>query len=301
MTNQKWKAPLIINLLSIISILAIQYNAQPKIYLGYFFALFLIFFIGNYAGKKSGATLGFLIVGLGLLLRKFFPIIENLKNKKLEEFLVQNEAYSQFINSYFIGFLLLGALIGFLGGFLAEHLDKQDHKPMNVNTLSYMGFFVALSVVINTLRIGNISFGGFPIILSGYFLGPINGFIIGAVSDVLGFLIRPSAFSFNPLFTLTSALTGLIPVLINNILGEKYPNYSFWKMLLGILIGQFLTSVILVPLFQVWIYGNRTFLYYFTAAAAKQAFSIPIYAFLGMSLLDRLSKILKLIQVRPEK
>lgn len=300
MTNQKWKPPLFIALLSVISILAIQYNAKPEIYLGYFLALFLLFFIGNYAGKKLGAALGFSVVGLGLLLRKFFPIMENLKDKKLEEFLAQNEAYSHFINSYFLGFLLLGALFGFLGGLLAEYLNHKERTPMNVNTLSYMAFFIALSVVINTLRIGNISFGGFPIILSGYFLGPINGFIVGAVADILGFLIRPSAFAFNPLFTLTSALTGFIPVLVNNILGEKYPNYTFWKMLFGIFIGQFLTSVLVVPLFQVMLYGNKTFLYYFTSAATKQAISVPLYAFLGVSLLDRLSKILKLIQVKPE-
>ncbi len=292
MKNTKIRNLVIVAILAVISVLAIRYNAKPEIYLGYFFALFLIFIMGNYCGKYCGAVLGILITGTGLLLRRFSPIMENLKGDRLQEFLTQNQNYLQFITQYFWAMILLAAFVGFLGGMVSTVLKEDSKTKINVNRLSYMAFFVALSVVINTLRIDTISFGGFPIILSGYFLGPISGFLVGAVSDVLAFLVRPSAFAFNPLFTLTSALTGLIPVLITNLLGDKYPKYGFIKILIGIFVGQFLTSVLMVPLFQVILYGNKTFLYYFTAAAIKQAVSIPIYAFLTLSLNDRLSKIL---------
>ena len=141
--------------------------------------------------------------------------------------------------------------------------------------------FVALSVAINTARVGSISFGGFPIILSGYFLGPINGFIVGALADVIAYIIRPSAGGgFNPLFILTSALTGFIPVVVTRLLGEKYPNYNFPKLFAGIFVGQMLTSVIMVPFFRVMLYGENTFIFFASSAFIRQAFNMPLYAFL---------------------
>lgn len=292
MKNTKTKDILIAVGLSVISIIAIYYNAKPEIYLGYFLALFLIFVIGSYCGKYCGALLGLLITGAGLLLRKLFPMLENLKDKKLETFLAQNESYLAFFSQYFWAMMLLAVLVGFLGGLIGNTLKKDSERKISINRLSYMAFFVALSVIINTLRIGTVSFGGFPIILSGYFLGPISGFLVGAAADLLGFLVRPSAFAFNPLFTLTSALTGLIPVLTTHLLGGRYPKYSFVKVFIGIFTGQLITSVLLVPLFQVLLYGNKTFLYYLSSAALKQAVSIPLYAFLTLSLHDRLAKFL---------
>ena len=85
--------------------------------------------------------------------------------------------------------------------------ERVQKNYFSARTLSYLAMFVALSVVLNTLRVGPISFGGFPIIYGGLALGPVYGFIIGLVSDLLGFLVRPSGNGFNLAFTLTSALT----------------------------------------------------------------------------------------------
>lgn len=171
----------------------------------------------------------------------------------------------------------------------------EKSKSFNVQKLVYASVFVALSVVINSLRIGSVSFGGFPIIFSGYVLGPIMGFIVGFVSDLVGFIVRPSSFGFNPLFALTSALTGAIPVIVTTkLLGDKYPEFKLWKILVGIFIGQTITSVILVPIFRVMLYGKNTFWFYMTSAAAKQAISIPIYAVLMKIVWDRIKGFVKL-------
>ncbi|MGL5440553.1 MAG: folate family ECF transporter S component [Filifactoraceae bacterium] len=58
-----------------------------------------------------------------------------------------------------------------------------------------------------------ISFTNVPIILGGMFLGPIGGFIVGAVSDIIGAILFPQG-TFFPGFVLSSGLVGLIPGLI---------------------------------------------------------------------------------------
>ena len=157
--------------------------------------------------------------------------------------------------------------------------------------IAYGAIFVALSVAINTMRIGSISFGGFPIIFSGYALGPLMGFIAGGLAVVACFLISLSSTgSFNPLFTLTSALTGAIPILITRLLGDKYPDYKLWKIFIGIFVGQTITSVIMVPIFTSLLFGRNTIWFYMWKAGIKQALSIPVYAILLKAINDIIIK-----------
>ena len=158
--------------------------------------------------------------------------------------------------------------------------------------IAYASIFIALSVVVNSLRIGKVSFGGFPIIFSGYALGPVMGFVVGAMADIVGFIVRPSSTGgFNPLFIMTSALTGAIPVIVTSALGDKYPKYSLWKIFVGILVGQVVTSVIMVPIFLTILYGKKSLWLYMASAATKQAFSIPIYAALLKTLHEATAKV----------
>ncbi len=95
---------------------------------------------------------------------------------------------------------------------------QRSRNFLNPRSIAYASLFVALSVVINTFRIGSVSFGGVPIIFSGYVLGPVMGFIVGAMADIVGFIVRPSGNAFNPVFVLTSALTGMLPILVTKLL-----------------------------------------------------------------------------------
>ena len=163
---------------------------------------------------------------------------------------------------------------------------------------------VALSVVINTLRFGSISFGGFPIIFSGLTMGPIMGFIVGAIADVVGFIVRPSASGgFNPLFILTSALTGFIPGVVIIALKDKYPKYKTWKVFLAIFIGQLITAVLMVPLFITFIrqsnlFGTNAFwISYYTrvvAAFARQTLNVPVYTIIFATIIKPISKTIDL-------
>lgn len=162
---------------------------------------------------------------------------------------------------------------------------------LSVKQITYAAIFIALSIIVNSLRIGMVSFGGFPIILSGFALGPVLGFIVGFLSDFLAFIVRPSATgAYNPIFGLTSAFTAVIPVVIAYALGDRYPKYTLWKIFVGILIGQFLTSVLIAPYFVDKLFLPGTFFIKMIAAAKKQAISVPIYAYLCKVLLDTTTK-----------
>lgn len=169
-------------------------------------------------------------------------------------------------------------------------MTKINDKKITTKQLVYSAIFAAISVAINTIRFGFFSFGGLPIIMSGYALGPNLGFIVGAVADIVGVIVRPPASGgVNPLFTLTSALTGFIPVFITTKLGDKYPKWTYWKVLIGIVIGQYITSVTLVPIFMSLIAGKNIFWPYFTKALIKQTIQAPFYAFLTKIILERIS------------
>ena len=83
---------------------------------------------------------------------------------------------------------------------------------LSTKTIIISGFLVALNIILSRLLIipGIINFGGFPIIFGGIVFGPLVGGIVGAVGDVVSYIIRPMGV-FMPHFTLTSTLTGVIP------------------------------------------------------------------------------------------
>jgi len=135
---------------------------------------------------------------------------------------------------------------------------------MNISsrTITITGFLIALSILLTRvasirLAIGGvegirIGFGGLPIILGGILFGPLYGGIIGAFSDILGYIINPIG-AYMPHFTLTSALTGIIPALILKI--NQKNELNIFKLGIAVTVGQVITSLILVPYFIHTIFG----------------------------------------------
>lgn len=255
----------------------------PKVYLGLVAAVIVVLFASRLLDKKYSLIASMASIALGMALQVKMPMIPKMKPEKLEALKPLIETYHENLIKYGV---IIVAIVGILVYALSPKI-KLARRQSSTRKITYMAMFVALSVVINTMRFGSISFGGFPIIYSGLVLGPVNGFIVGAVSDVLGFIVRPSSGGgYHVLFTLTSALTGLIPILVVRLFKVKYPNFKFYQVLLGIFVGQMITSVIMSPYFQAFIFGKNTFIYYATKALIKQAVSIPLYAALFTSMTE---------------
>ncbi len=129
--------------------------------------------------------------------------------------------------------------------------------------VTYLGLLIGLAIILTRLASIRIAFGGvegirlgfgaLPIIMAGVYFGPLNGALVGALADVVGYFINPMG-AYMPHFTLTSALTGAIPGLVVFWSGrEKQP--SLGLLLAFIALGQLVTSIILVPYFLWTLFG----------------------------------------------
>lgn len=163
-------------------------------------------------------------------------------------------------------------------------------KKINAKTLTIAGFLIALNIVLSRIVAipGLVNFGGFPIIFAGVALGPVFGGIVGAVGDVVSFIIRPTG-AFLPHFVLTSALTGIIPGLVANLLKNEIRDPKLWKVFVSILTGQIITSVLMVPYFRQILFG-QPFMVNFLRTLPKQAINIPVYSVIIVVLVKALSK-----------
>ncbi len=124
------------------------------------------------------------------------------------------------------------------------------------------GFLIALSIILTRIASLRIAIGGvegiriglgkLPIILGGIIFGPLSGGLIGAFSDLLGYFINPIGV-YMPHFTLTSALTGIIPATILILARKEEPNV--FDLGIAITVGQVIVSIILIPYFLNILFG----------------------------------------------
>lgn len=253
---------------------------------------------------------------LGILGLQFFPILPQVSEKKLAAFNAAFPVYQSTLWRYAVFVVLLHAALACLAAYLYRYLsakvsavgaatDKAAASEVTmssgslnsktnkyVKNLALMGVFVAFGVIVNTLRAGFFSFGGFPIILSGLFLGPLPGFFVGAVTDIVAFIVRPGG-DFSPFYTLTSALTGFMPIFILQYLLKipacrKLKANNFFLLLFAIAVTQLCTTVLLVPFLRSFLYGQGLFFVYFSKALSRQLFNVPLYAYLAGGILQRL-------------
>lgn len=141
--------------------------------------------------------------------------------------------------------------------------------------LTFAAMLAAISVVLKLLNVNVTLLGGLVkeinlspavIMFSGMALGPVYGGAVGALTDVLGWLINPQG-GYIPIFTVTNALVGIIPYFLFN---RKKP-LGFAKVLLSVAVTQFVCSFILntltliflgfMPAKLAWFRALSTFLF----------------------------------------
>lgn len=161
--------------------------------------------------------------------------------------------------------------------------------------LAYLAVLIALNVVLTrvaSLRLAfggvegiRIGMGGLPVIMAGVFWGPAAGALVGALGDVIGYFLNPMG-AYMPHFTLTAALTGAVPGLVLKAM-RRERNPGLGALLLAILVGQTVTSLILVPYFLQTLFGIP-WVPLLPARLISQAIHIPAYAFIIHVLARRL-------------
>ena len=141
-----------------------------------------------------------------------------------------------------------------------------------------------------------LKFNGFPIILSGFLLGATGGFWCGALSDILAFMLKPGG-PYIPFFTITSAITGMLPVLLYQKLAPRREGKLLldpWSLLLAIGLAQVVTKVLLVSALRAVLFALPAKVLALRAAL-EQAVHIPLYAYAVWVVLRRV-----VLRGRPE-
>ena len=174
-------------------------------------------------------------------------------------------------------------------------------QKISTKNIAYYGLLIALNIVltrVGSIRIGGggvelvrIGFGGYPIIFAGIAFGPIAGGIVGGVGDIIGHFMSPMG-PYMPQFTMTAALTGILPGLVMMLFKDKKSKGSFWKLTLAIAVGQITTSIFMVPYFMQTLFSVPMV----TTVPGRiigQAIHIPLYAYVTRILVNRLPLALK--------
>ncbi|MDK2896489.1 MAG: hypothetical protein PWP04_609 [Candidatus Atribacteria bacterium] len=126
----------------------------------------------------------------------------------------------------------------------------------------FQGLLIALGVVLTRFASIRINIGGvegiriglgtLPILIAGFMFGPLPGTLVGALTDIIGYLLSPMGGPYFPHFTLTTALRGTIAGLFAY---SRRPLSPKTKILSAILIAEIGVGLFLTPYFLHTIFG----------------------------------------------
>lgn len=144
-------------------------------------------------------------------------------------------------------------------------------------------FFAVMVPIAGVLAI-RLSFGEIPLILTGLLHGPWAGAVAGVMADLLGYSLFSAGGPFFPGFTLSAALTGLLPgVLLNP--RQRRP-LSLRSLALAIIVTDVIVSLGLNTLWLSLMY-KKAIAVLLPARLLARAILVPIYIGIIYTLLRR--------------
>jgi ECF transporter S component (folate family) len=153
----------------------------------------------------------------------------------------------------------------------------------NVTAISVAGMLVAIGVVLSFVKIVlspvlEISFSFLPLAAGGLLYGPVVGGVMGILTDVLGYFVRPNG-PFFPGFTLNALISGVLYGLF------LYKKPVTWTRV--IIVSALIAVFINLGLTALWLsmmYG-KAFIVLVSARIIKNIVMFPINTALLMVLL----------------
>lgn len=127
----------------------------------------------------------------------------------------------------------------------AGSLNRSNHSRVSI--LTGAGMLAAVGIILGFFKIPitkiiEIRFGSLPLALSGIMFGPGVSAIVGVITDVGGYLVKPTGPYF-PGFTISSALTGVIFALVLYKKKVTLKRVMIAEALHTVLIGMLLNTV----------------------------------------------------------
>lgn len=167
-----------------------------------------------------------------------------------------------------------------IGGIIMwKNTDKDRNQEgfgrlTDVRVLTATGLLSAIAIVLGFFKIPltqlvELRFGSLPVAAAGYLFGPVCAGAVGFVSDIGGYLVKPTG-PFFPGFTLSSVLSGVI---FGCVLYGKEPTLK--RILLAQILYTIICGILLNSLWLSILYG-RGFIAALTARLVKELVMIPV-------------------------
>lgn len=139
--------------------------------------------------------------------------------------------------------------------------------------LTTSAMLLALSVILGFFKIpisqvSEIRLQFLPVAAEGILFGPLYGGILGGMSDILCYIVRPTG-AFFPGFTVSAIIQGIIYGLILR------KNQSLGRIITASAIDTVIVSLILNPIWLMILYGN-SFIVVFAGRIIKVLVMFPI-------------------------
>lgn len=130
---------------------------------------------------------------------------------------------------------------------------KTMHSKISVRSISMIGLLVAIEVVLSRFSIHTwnlkIGFNFIPIVVAAILYGPLTAGAIGAIGDIISFVLFPVGAYF-PGFTFSAFLTGvLFGLLLKN-------SQSILQIVITVLLTQIFISLFLNTYWISFLYGS---------------------------------------------
>lgn len=156
-------------------------------------------------------------------------------------------------------------------------------KLRDIKVLTTCALLVALAAILGFFKIPinqfvEIRFSSFPIAIAGAFFGPIPGLIVGALADIVQFIVKPTGAYF-PGFTLSSAIGGLIFgfILQNKSNTVSIPRIILSEVLYTVIVGLLINTLNLCILYGKFAdQGISVYFAYMLTRLPKEAIMCPI-------------------------
>lgn len=193
---------------------------------------------------------------------------------------------------------------------------KNERFIKNTGVLTAAAMLTGVAVVLGFFKISiteilEIRFESVPVAVAGALLGPGVGAAVGALSDIGGYIVRPTG-PFFPGFTLSALITGLIyglilhpknaGVLVSAPDGKGIAakaratgigfgfTFSLSKIIIAELFHTLLIGIVLKSLWLSMLYGNA-FYAVLAARIAKELIMFPLNCFILMAILPTVRKV----------
>jgi len=148
--------------------------------------------------------------------------------------------------------------------------------------------YLSLELAPTGFKTVEVSLTPIPVMLAGIFFGPLAGGIVGFVSDTAGFFLGVQHSAYNPVFSITMALFGVIAGLF--YLRSK--KNSIWKVTALSATAQIVCSVVLNTL-AIWLFYGVPLMVLLPTRLVAAAIELPVYAWLLMMLVAALKPVLR--------